>query len=61
MPDAGCRTLANIFNRRYAASRKMTVGKSYVADIVRRYQYEIQVMRRKIKHARPKPVLRNRV
>lgn len=61
MPDTGCRTLANIFNRRYAASRKMTVGKSFVADTVRRHQYEIQAMRRKIKHARPKPVPRNRV
>ena len=61
MPDAGCRTLANIFNRRYAASRTMTVGKSFVADTVRRHQYEIQVMRRKIKHRVPRPTLRNRV
>lgn len=61
MSDAGCRTLANIFNRRYAASRTMTVGKSFVADTVRRHQYEIQVMRRKIKHRVPRPTLRNLV
>lgn len=61
IPEAGCRTLATIFNRHHAASRKMTVGKSFVADIIRRHQYEIQVIRRKIKHARPKLVPRNLV
>ncbi len=61
MPEAGCRTLATLFNRHYAASRKMTVGKSFVADTVRQHQYEIQVIRRKIKHAKPKSVPRNLV
>ena len=61
MPEAGCRLIADTFNRRHAASRKMTVGKSFVADIVRRHQYEIQVIRRKIKHAKPKPIPRNLV
>ncbi len=61
MPDAGCRTIANIFNRRFAASRRMTVGKSFVADMLRRHQYEIQVLRREIKHRVPRPAPRNRV
>src|SRR6266571_4414260 len=36
MPGAGCRTIAHVFNRRFAVSRQMTVGKTYVADTVRR-------------------------
>ena len=61
MPDAGCRTLANIFNRRYAVSRKMSVGKSFVADTLRQHRYEIEVMRRKIKHRVPQAMPRNLV
>lgn len=58
MPNAGCRTLANIFNRRFA-SRKMTVGKSFVADAIRRHRYEIEILRRKIKHLVPRALPRN--
>jgi transposase InsO family protein len=56
MPDAGCRTVAHAFNRRYAVSRKMTVGKTFVADTMQRHRYEIEVTRREIKHRVP-PVL----
>ena len=59
MPDAGCRSIADSFNRRFALSRKMTVGKSFICETVRKYQYEIQVLRKKIKHAKPRPVPRN--
>jgi hypothetical protein len=38
MPQAGCRTIAHQFNRRWAAQRAMTVGKTYVADICRKHQ-----------------------
>ncbi len=61
MPTAGCRTLSLTFNRRYAASRKMTVGKSFVANTIRRHRYEIEVMRRKIKHHIPSSLPRNQV
>ena len=61
MRQAGCRLLADSFNRRFALSRKMTVGKNFVAETVRKYQYEIQVLRKKIKHAKPRPVPRNLV
>lgn len=54
MPKAGCRTLANVFNRRYAVSRRMTVGKSFVAGTIRRYRYEIEAMRRTLKHRVPR-------
>ncbi len=56
MPLAGCRTLTDVFNRQFQATRKMTVGKTYVSDVIRKHLYEIQVLRRKIKHAKPKQV-----
>lgn len=61
IPDAGCRTIAHVFNRRYAASRKITVGKTFVADTIRRHRYEIEVMRRKLKHRVPRQIPRNLV
>jgi transposase InsO family protein len=61
MPDAGCRTIAHSFNRRFAASRDMTVGKTYVADTIRRHQYAILAARRRLKHAVPRPIPRNLV
>jgi len=60
LPDAGCRTIAHCFNRRFAVSRRMTVGKTYVTDTLRREQYAIVVVRRKIKHAVPRWLPRNR-
>jgi len=46
MPDAGCRRIADTFNRRLArhreTGRRMTVGKSFVADTMRRHRYEIE-------------------
>lgn len=59
MPDAGCRSIANIFNRRCAVSRKMTVSKTFVADTIRRHRYEIEIVRRKIKHRVPPSLPRN--
>jgi len=59
MPNAGCRSIANIFNRRFTASRRMRVGKSFVADTIRRHRYEIEILRRKIKHRVPRALPRN--
>jgi len=59
MPQAGCRTIADICNRRFAASRKVTVGKTYVHETLQWYAYEVQIMRRKLKHVKPKSVPRN--
>jgi transposase InsO family protein len=65
MPVAGCRTLALVFNRRFArhanVRRRMTVGKSFVASILRKHSYEIEVIRRRIKHRVPPALPRNRV
>ena len=60
MPTAGCRVLADIFNRRFSATG-VSVGKTYVSGVIRAHWYEIMVMRREIKHRQPKPTLLNLV
>ena len=60
MPQAGCRTIADICNRRFTASRKVTVGKTFVHETLRQHDYEIQVLRRSLKHAKPRAVPRDR-
>ena len=59
MPEGGCRTIAQTFNRRFSHTKEMTVGKTFVSELIQRHQYEIQVVRKKIKHAKPRPVPRN--
>ena len=59
MPKAGCRSIADICNRRFAASRKVTVGKTYVHQILQQHDYEIKILRRNLKRAKPKNIPRN--
>lgn len=61
MPEAGCRTIAHTFNRRFAESRQMTVSKTYANDVIRKNKYEIQVLRKEIKNRRPKDIPGNLV
>ena len=61
MPQAGCRTIAHHFNRRWAARRQMTVSKTYVADTYRTHQYTTMHARRKLKLRVQRPIPRNRV
>lgn len=61
MPEAGCRTIAHHFNRRWASRRQMTVGKSYVAGTLQKHYYLILEARRKLKHRVPRPLPRNRI
>lgn len=61
MPQAGCRTIADICNRRFAAARKVTVGKTFGQQTLQRHDYEIQVLRRSLKQAKPKDIPRNLV
>jgi transposase InsO family protein len=60
MPDAGCRTIADVFNRRFA-HRYESVGKTFVGELVRKHGHAIWLMRRKIKHARPRLIPINAV
>src|SRR6267143_2724332 len=61
MPEAGCRRIADSFNRRFAAKRRTTVGKTFVAELVRQHRYEIDVVRRDIQRAKPRAVPKNLV
>lgn len=61
MPHTGCRKIADAFNRRFAVARQITVGKTYVSNTIRKHLYEIRVLRKQIKNAKPKPVPRNHV
>lgn len=58
-PFKGCRKIADLFNRRHAAAHDMTVSKSYVYQQLKRHRYEVQVLRRHIKHRKPRQVPRN--
>jgi len=47
--EAGtCRAVAEIFNRRFAHKKKMTVGKTFVSEVLRKSRYEIEIVRRQI-------------
>ncbi len=59
LTGTSCRKLADLFNRLYAAKRRMTVSSSYVAYTVRDHVYEIDVLRREIKHRIPPPLAKN--
>lgn len=59
MPNIGCRKIADTFNRIFAESKEMMVSKTFVNETVRKYDYQIQVLRKKIKNSRPKPLPRN--
>lgn len=59
LTGAGCRTIECLFNRLHAARKKMTVSKSFVHYTIRAHRYEIEILRRDIKHRPPHPAPRN--
>lgn len=61
MPDAGCRSIADTFNRLHAARHRMTVSKTWVAVTVRRHRLEITERRREWKRRIPSPMPANRL
>ncbi len=56
MPYDGHRKIAFAFNRLHTNKRQMTVGRTFVGYTIRDHHYEIQVLRRKLKHKQPRPV-----
>ena len=60
MVTAGCRSLADSFNRRFS-NKGMSVGKTFVNNTIRQNRYEIQVLRKNLKHKKPRPTPVNRV
>ncbi len=62
---AGCRTIADLFNRRFAGhadpARRNSVCSSTVGNWVKANQYQVTVMRRNLKHRLPPALPRNLV
>jgi len=58
MHHKGCRKIADIFNRQFKTSKNITVSKTYVANVIRDHQYQIQVLQKKLKHQPPKLIAR---
>lgn len=60
MREAGtCRAIEKSFNRRFAEKKNMTVGRTFVNELIRRHHYQIEQKRRSIKNAKPKAVPRH--
>ena len=59
-PDLGCRHIAMIFNRRYAA-KGMTVGKTFISSVIRKHHYDIQIIRQKLRRRKLTAGPKNRV
>lgn len=57
--ESGCRAIADIFNKRFAAERGISVGKTYVAGILREHMAEIMNLRKTWKHRIPGTMSRN--
>lgn len=49
---AGCRRLADIFNRRHAGTDGTTIGKSTVANLLRERQHQVLLLRRNLRRRR---------
>lgn len=58
LPDHGCRKIAQVFNHLHRR-RGETVGKTFVANVLRRHGHEVLRLRRKLKHRLPRTVARN--
>ncbi len=50
---------ASLFNRKYAAVKNMTIGKTFVSHVIQKHAYEIQILRKKTKNSRPKSLPKN--
>lgn len=61
MPDASSRRIAECFNRQYAETKRVTVGKTWVAEQRRKHRYDILHLRRAMKHRIPRPLPRHRI
>ncbi|WP_152223094.1 integrase core domain-containing protein [Pseudomonas sp. SCB32] len=61
MPTAGCRRMADTFNRLHAQRRQITVSKSFVAYMLRRERYAVECKRRELRRLKPSTSIRNTV
>ena len=59
LPDAGCRRIAVTFNHLHEQRRRTTVGKTYVAGVLRDCGEEVMRVRRKLRRRRPRRFAKN--
>lgn len=59
LPQASCRTLAYIFNRRFK-HKGLSIGKTFVGYTIRNHLYDIQLLRKQMKNKPPYQVAYNR-
>jgi transposase InsO family protein len=59
MPASGCRKIAITFNHLHQHRRGVSVGKSYVANVLRDSQEEVLRLHTELKHRRPRRLSRN--
>jgi len=55
----GCRKIATSFNRKFGD--RETVSKSWVHETIKKHQYEILILRKKLKNKKPRPTHINRI
>ena len=60
MPEAGCRRIADTFNRAHGACG-VTVGKTFVADVLRNRRHAVEQRRRQLRRRRARRGPRNQV
>jgi transposase InsO family protein len=58
-PYSGCRAIALVFNQLWEVRRGMTIGKTFVAQVINANQEAILCKRRELKHRKPRPLPRN--
>lgn len=58
-PEFGCRAIADAFNRHFA-ERDVSVGKTYVATLLKNRRAEVLHLRRTLRHRIPGPMPKNR-
>jgi transposase InsO family protein len=59
MPHHGCGAIAMVFNQLWEDRRGMTIGKTFVAEVIRSSQEAILRKRREVKHRKPRLLPRN--
>ncbi len=61
-PDTGCRGIAEQFNRLHGGKRDgETVGRTWVAENLKKHRYAVLQLRRRLKHTRPRRMPTHRV
>jgi transposase InsO family protein len=63
MPGHGCRKIADCFNQLFEHHRHtpMTIGKSFVSQVIKQHQYDIHLLRQQTRHRIPKAFPSNMV